>query len=79
MGNAWNGSSLRFIFAAYEGIDRVDELLSGLVQAARRKGAKLPFAANTAYVNTIATRDEPVHLQCLLKFSPTAVASEALD
>ena len=32
----------------------VDELLDGIVQAARRKGAKLPFAANTAYVNTIA-------------------------
>ena len=32
----------------FEGIGRVDELLDGIVQAARRKGAKLPFAANTA-------------------------------
>ncbi len=38
---------------AFEGVGRVDELLSGVVQAARRKGAKLPFAANSAYVNTI--------------------------
>ena len=44
---------------AFEGIGRVDELLNGIVQAARRKGAKLPFAANTAYVNTIAPHDEP--------------------
>ena len=46
---------------AFEGIGRVDELLNGIVQAARRKGAKLPFAANTAYVNTIAPHDEPAH------------------
>ena len=46
---------------AFEGIGRVDELLDGIVQAARRKGAKLPFAANTAYVNTISPEDEPAH------------------
>jgi pyruvate dehydrogenase E1 component len=46
---------------AFEGIGRIDELLDGIVQAARRKGAKLPFAANTAYVNTIAPQDEPAH------------------
>jgi pyruvate dehydrogenase E1 component len=46
---------------AFEGICRVDELLDGIVQAARRKGAKLPFAANTAYVNTISPDDEPAH------------------
>jgi pyruvate dehydrogenase E1 component len=28
---------------AFEGIGRVDELLDGIVLAARRKGAKLPF------------------------------------
>ena len=44
---------------AFEGIGR--KLLDGIVQAARRKGAKLPFAANTAYVNTIAPHDEPAH------------------
>src|SRR6476620_3253439 len=45
----------------FEGIGRVDELLDGIVQAARRKGARLPFAANTAYVNTISPHDEPAH------------------
>jgi pyruvate dehydrogenase E1 component len=29
------------------------------VTSARRKGARLPFAANTAYVNTIHTQDQP--------------------
>ena len=46
---------------AFEGVERVDELLSGIVQAARRKGARLPFAANTAYINTIPPHDEPAH------------------
>jgi pyruvate dehydrogenase E1 component len=46
---------------AFEGIGRVDELLDGIVQAARRKGAKRPFAANTAYVNTISPDYEAVH------------------
>ena len=38
---------------AFEGLERVDALLESVVTSARRKGAKLPFAANTAYVNTI--------------------------
>ena len=46
---------------AFEGIGRVDELLDGIVQAARRKGAKLPFAANTAYVNTISPDNKSAH------------------
>jgi pyruvate dehydrogenase E1 component len=46
---------------AFEGVGRVDELLEGVIQAARRKGAKLSFAANTAYVNTIQPHDEPAH------------------
>jgi len=44
---------------AFEGMDRVDSLLENVVTAARRKGARLPFAANTAYVNTIHTQDQP--------------------
>ena len=39
-----------------KGSERVDELLDAVVTSARRKGAKLPFAANTAYVNTIRPR-----------------------
>ena len=33
---------------AFEGMDRADELLEAVVTSARRKGARLPFAANTA-------------------------------
>ena len=39
---------------AFEGIAKVDDILDAVVTSARRKGAKLPFAANTAYVNTIS-------------------------
>ena len=46
---------------AFEGLERVDELLDAVVTSARRKGAKLPFAANTAYVNTIRPEDQPEH------------------
>ena len=46
---------------AFEGIGRVDEILSSVVRSARRKGAKLPFAANTAYVNTIPPEAQPPH------------------
>jgi len=46
---------------AFDGVDRVDELLNGIVGAARRKGAKLSFAANTAYINTIPPHAELAH------------------
>ncbi len=46
---------------AFEGTDRADLVLSSAVDAARRNGAKLPFAANSAYVNTIAPDEEPAH------------------
>src|SRR5277367_5141605 len=46
---------------AFEGIGKVDEILDSVVAAARRKGAKLPFAANTAYVNTIPPEAQPPH------------------
>src|SRR5258706_8976432 len=46
---------------AFEGVGRIDELLSDIVQAARRKGAKLSFAANSAYVNTIPPSEQPGH------------------
>ncbi|HXW19220.1 MAG TPA: pyruvate dehydrogenase (acetyl-transferring), homodimeric type, partial [Roseiarcus sp.] len=44
---------------AFEGLDRVDALLDSVVASARRMGARLPFAANTAYVNTIHVEDQP--------------------
>ena len=46
---------------AFEGIGKVDDILDAVVTSARRKGAKLPFAANTAYVNTIPPEDQPPH------------------
>jgi pyruvate dehydrogenase E1 component len=46
---------------AFEGLERVDSLLDAVVTSARRKGAKLPFAANTAYVNTIPPDRQPKH------------------
>ncbi len=46
---------------AFEGIGRVDEILDFVVVSARRKGARLPFAANTAYVNTIPPEEQPRH------------------
>jgi len=46
---------------AFEGIGRVDEILDSVVTAARRKGARLPFAANTAYVNTIPPEAQAPH------------------
>src|SRR5579863_9281915 len=44
---------------AFEGLNRVDEILNSVVTSARRKGAQLPFAAHTAYVNTIRPEDQP--------------------
>ncbi len=46
---------------AFEGSVRADELLGAAVDTARRQGARLPFAANTAYINTIPPHKEPPH------------------
>jgi pyruvate dehydrogenase E1 component len=46
---------------AYEGTQRADHLLSETVEAARKSGAKVPFAAHTAYFNTIAPDDQPAY------------------
>ena len=46
---------------AFEGMGRADDLLTEVVATARRSGAKLPFAANTAYINTIPPDEEPGH------------------
>jgi pyruvate dehydrogenase E1 component len=47
--------------AAFEGRDRMDGILEAVVTSARRKGAHLPFAANTAYINTIPPEAHPPH------------------
>src|SRR6202051_1467337 len=44
---------------AFEGMDRVDELLESLVTSALRRGARLPFAPNPPYVKTIHPQDQP--------------------
>jgi pyruvate dehydrogenase E1 component len=46
---------------ALEGTDRADFLLDRAVRTARNAGAHLPFAANTAYINTIPVQEQPVH------------------
>ena len=46
---------------AFEGTGRADKLLTAAVDTARRSGAKLPFAANTAYINTIPPHEQPEH------------------
>ncbi|MEN2494701.1 MAG: Pyruvate dehydrogenase E1 component [Hyphomicrobiaceae bacterium hypho_1] len=46
---------------AFEGTGVADDLLGEAVSTARRSGAKVPFAANSAYINTISTEQEPKH------------------
>ena len=46
---------------AFEGTGVADDILSDVVATARRSGAKLPFAANTAYINTIAPDLQPAY------------------
>jgi pyruvate dehydrogenase E1 component len=42
-----------------EGIERAHYLVGRLIRRARRRGAHLPYSANTAYINTIAEAREP--------------------
>ena len=44
---------------AIEGTDEADRLLTATVDEARKQGAHLPFAANTAYINTIHPDEQP--------------------
>ncbi|MGD9668573.1 MAG: pyruvate dehydrogenase (acetyl-transferring), homodimeric type [Hyphomicrobiaceae bacterium] len=44
---------------AFEGTGEADDILEEVVAAARRSGAHLPFAANTAYINTISPDEQP--------------------
>jgi pyruvate dehydrogenase E1 component len=55
----WNDAISSVI--AYEGVNRASDLLDTVVATARRSGAQLPFAANTAYMNTIPPHEEPPH------------------
>jgi len=42
-----------------EGAERAHYLLEKLIDSARRKGGHLPYNATTAYLNTIATANQP--------------------
>ena len=44
---------------AVDGPKRADDILTTVVDVARHSGAKLPFSANTAYINTIPPDEEP--------------------
>ena len=44
---------------AFEGTGEADDILADVVATARRSGAKLPFAANTAYMNSIPVEEQP--------------------
>ena len=44
---------------AFEGTGQADDVLESAVEAARRSGASLPFASNTAYMNTIPPDKQP--------------------
>ncbi len=46
---------------AVEGPDEADRLLTATVDEARKQGARLPFAANTAYINTIQPSEQPTY------------------
>src|SRR5687767_7758603 len=46
---------------AFEGTERADHVLGKVVETARRAGARVPFAANTAYMNSISVTEEPKH------------------
>ena len=45
----------------FEGGARADEILGKTVDVARRQGTNVPFAANTAYINTIPPHRQPHH------------------
>jgi pyruvate dehydrogenase E1 component len=46
---------------AVEGSDEADRVLAATVDEARKQGARLPFAANTAYINTIHPNEQPAY------------------
>lgn len=44
-----------------EGPDRVKDILHDLQISAHRKGVRLPFSANTPYINTLPLSEQPVY------------------
>ena len=50
--------SLEYVLQS-SGPGRVSQLLQQLTIHARRNGVKIPFTANTPYLNTIPTEEQP--------------------
>ena len=46
---------------AFEGTGVADDILEEVVATARRSGAKVPFAAHSAYINSIPPEKQPPH------------------
>ncbi len=44
-----------------EGPDRAHFLIEQVIEGARKKGAPVPYSANTAYLNTIPVDKQPPH------------------
>lgn len=71
---------------AFEGTGTADDILSDLVATARRSGANLPFAANTAYMNTIqpdrqaeypGNRDLELRVRAAIRWNAAAIVLRA--
>ena len=71
---------------AFEGPDRADEVLGAVIDTARRGGAKLPFAENSAYLNTIPPDQQPAHpgdrllemkIRRMIRWNATAIVLKA--
>lgn len=55
----WNDAISSVI--AFEGTDAADRILTQVVETARRNGAKVPFAAHSAYINSIPPDEQAAH------------------
>ena len=55
----WNDAISSVI--AFEGTDAADRILTQVVETARRNGAKVPFAAHSAYINSIPPDEQAPH------------------
>ena len=71
---------------AREGAERVSQLLVQLQQAAYRKGVKIPFSANTPYINSIPAEEQPAYpgnrdlerrIKSIIRWNALAMVSRA--
>jgi pyruvate dehydrogenase E1 component len=71
---------------AFDGVHPADKILEKVVETARRSGAHLPFAANTAYVNSIPVDEQAPHpgdrrveqkIRAAIRWNATAIVLKA--